>query len=45
MIRSAMGLSDAIRSTGPWAGDWIWASSAIALSILRLGLGVSDESE
>ena len=45
MIRSAMGLSDAIRPAGPWARDWIWASSAIALSVLRLGLGVSDESE
>ena len=45
MIKSAMGLSDAIRPAGPWAGDWIWLSSVIALSVLRLGLGVSDESE
>ena len=45
MIRSAMGLRDAIIPAGPWARDWIGASSAIALSVLRLGLGVSDESE
>ena len=34
-----------IRSTESWVGDWIWASPAIALFVLRLGLGVSDESE
>ena len=39
------GFERPIRPTGPWVGDWIWASSAIALSILRLGLGMSDESE
>ena len=45
MIRSTMGLSSVIRLMGPWVEDWIWASSAIALSILWLELGVSDESE
>ena len=45
MIRLAMGLSGAIRPAGPWVRDWIWASPAIALSVLRLGLGMSDESE
>ena len=45
MIRSVMGLSSAIRPTGSWVGDWIWASPTIALSVLRLGLGVNDESE
>ena len=44
-IRSAIGLSDAIRPVGPWVGDWIWASLGIALSVLRLGLGMNDESE
>ena len=34
-----------IKPAEPWVGDWIWASPAIALSVLRLGLGVSDESE
>ena len=45
MIKSAMGLSGVIRLAELWVRDWIWASSAIALSVLRLGLGVSDESE
>ena len=30
---------------GPWIRDWIWASVVVALSVLSLGLGVSDESE
>ena len=45
MIRSAMGLSGVIRPMGPWVEDWSWASPAIALFVLQLGLGVSDESE
>ena len=44
-IRSAMGFRGMIRPAEPWVGDWIWASPAIALSVLWLGLGVSDESE
>ena len=44
-IRSAMGLSGAIRPTRPWVEDWIWASPTIALSVLWLRLGVSDKSE
>ena len=40
-----MGLSDAIRPMGPWVEDWIWPSRVMALSVLPLGLGGSDESK
>ena len=39
------GFERPIRPTGPWVEDWIWASPTIALSVLRLGLGVSGEIE
>ena len=39
------GFERPIRPTGPWVEDWIWASPTIALSVLRLGFGVSGEIE
>ena len=30
-------------TAGLWVGDWIWASLAIALSVLQLRLGVSED--